>query len=126
MNKNILIIEPDQQERAIFSALLSDCYELTFAYNVIAALDLLAECTFGVVVFEMGQAGNEALDNLQNLKSRAENKPFIIAITSFNSLEIEKAVASIGVFYHLLKPYNVKGLNDLIGAAIVRSERGDR
>jgi DNA-binding NtrC family response regulator len=126
MNKNILIIEPDQQEHAIFSKLLSDRYDITFAYDVNAALNLLAKKTFGVVVFGMGQAKNDVIVALKNLKSHVENKPFIIAITSFNTLEIEKTVASIGVFYHLLKPYNVKDLDDLIGAAIVRCEKDNR
>jgi CheY-like chemotaxis protein len=117
MRKGILVIESDSTERRHIKKIFSNDYVVTFAFNATEALKIMAGTQFPVVVFNMEQAGSDSLRDLNALKTQLGTIPMIIALTTYNNLEIEKAIVAVGVFYHLLKPYAEKDLRDLIEAA---------
>lgn len=119
MPKSFLAIEPDISECILLRDLFSDDYLLSFAHDANEALEIMAKTPFSVVLFNLGRANKKSLGELKNLKTNMRDKPVIIAITTHNNLEIERAIAVIGVFYHLLKPYNTKDLTDLVSAAFL-------
>jgi DNA-binding NtrC family response regulator len=123
MCKGFLVIEPDSSERRPLQDLFSNDYVLTFADNAAQALEIMAAMQFPVVVFNMERAGSGPIGELNALKTQMCNNSMIIAVTTYNDLETEKAIAAIGVFYHLLKPYAEKDLRDLIDAAFRELDR---
>jgi DNA-binding NtrC family response regulator len=123
MPKSFLAIEPDISECILLQDLFSGDYQVSFAHDTNEALEILAKTPFTVVLFNLGRANKKSLHELKNLKIHMRDKPMIIAITTHNNLEIERAIASIGVFYHLLKPYDTKDLIDLVNAAFLGWER---
>jgi CheY-like chemotaxis protein len=123
MRKGFLVIEPDPAEHRLLRNLFSNDYIVTFAGNAAHALEIMAVTQFPVIVFNMGRAQGESLRELDILKTQTGNTPLIIALTTRNDLEIEKSIAAIGVFYHLLKPYAEENLRDLIEAAFRESDR---
>jgi DNA-binding NtrC family response regulator len=123
MPKGFLVIEPDISECVLLQDLFTDDYIMVFAHDANEALEVLAKTPFTVVLFNLGQANKKSLCELKILKTHMRDKPMIIAITTHNNLEIERAIAEIGVFYHLLKPYTTKDLSDLVCAAFLGWER---
>jgi CheY-like chemotaxis protein len=123
MRKSFLAIEPDSSERKRLQKLFSNDYMVTFADTAAEALEIISNKEFSVVVFNMGQAESDSFEALNALKTHLRNNPMIIAITTYNDLEIEKSIAAIGVFYHLLKPYAAKDLSDLIETAFMEWHR---
>ena len=122
MPKGFLVIEPDISECMLMQELFSDDYQVSFAHNANEAIEIMTKTPFPVVLFNLGRANQKSLHELKNLKTNMIDKPMIIAITTHNNLDIERTIASIGVFYHLLKPYTTKDLTDLVGAAFVGGE----
>jgi DNA-binding NtrC family response regulator len=123
MRKSFLAIEPDSSERKQLQKFFSNDYLLTFADTAAEALEIMSNREFPVIVFNMGRAQNDSFGELNALKTHRDKNPMIIAITTYNDLKIEKSIAEVGVFYHLLKPYNEKDLHDLIDAAILAWQR---
>jgi DNA-binding NtrC family response regulator len=123
MHKSLLVIEPDSSERRLLEKIFSNDYALIFADTATKALEIMTGTPFAVVVFNMERAGSESFRGLNILKTQTSNNPIIIVLTTYNNLEIEKSIAAIGVFYHLLKPYAEKDLRDLVDAAFLEWHR---
>jgi CheY-like chemotaxis protein len=123
MPKSFLAIEPDISECLLLQDLFSDDYVVSFAHDANEALEIMTKTPFNVVLFNLGRADKKSLRDLKDLKMNMRDKPTIIAITTRNNLEIERTIAAIGVFYHLLKPYDTKDLTELVGAAFLGWER---
>jgi DNA-binding NtrC family response regulator len=121
--KPLLIIEPDSSERGFFRKMFSKDYLLTFAKSAREAPGIMAASRFPVVIFDLGNAGIEYICELRLFKNNHGNNSMIIAISSRNNLTIEKGVASAGVFYHLLKPFQKNDLRDLVLAAFRTADR---
>jgi CheY-like chemotaxis protein len=123
MENNILVIEPDPSERRKLRNLFSKDYALTFAHSCRKALQVLQGGMFPVAIVDLGKAHEPLITELSLLKSNQLYCPLIIAITSRNNFDVERAIAEIGVFYHLLTPVEDRDLQNLVYAAIRASGR---
>jgi DNA-binding NtrC family response regulator len=117
MRKSFLVIAADTAEQGNLQKMFSYDYSLTFADTADSAFQIMTDKEFPVIVFNMGRAKSGSLGELNALKTFRDKNPMIIALTTCNNLEIEKSIATIGVYYHLFKPYNEKDLLYLIDAA---------
>jgi len=116
--ENILVVQPDLSERRTLQSALGENYTFYFAGEVDTALRILGDFHCKAVIFDAGGASLQDIGGLIRFKAGNSMERPIILLAANNSFEIEKKIAAIGVFYHLLRPYSVKDLDELIGAAL--------
>jgi DNA-binding NtrC family response regulator len=118
MRKKTLVIQTDPkalagQENSFFKK-----YDVHSADTNAEVMDIHHISRSDVIVVVMEGPDDRELKLLHEIKIRDSRERPIIAITNHNSIEIERAIATIGVFYHLLRPFDLGDLNDLIKAAL--------
>jgi DNA-binding NtrC family response regulator len=116
--ESLLVIQSDPAEQKRLSTAFSGRYGLFFAGGVDQALQINRSVPHKVVIFDAGSAHAHDLSELARFKSGNHPETPIILLASNNSAAIEMKVAEIGVFYHLIRPYPVKDLEELIEAAL--------
>ena len=118
MDEKILVIQTDPgalagQDRSFFRKF--DVHNVNEKADVQKLCRTSRNC---VIVVAMEGPNDLELALLREIKVvDCFDRP-LIAITNHNSMEIEQAIASIGVFYHLLSPFDPDDLNDLVNAAV--------
>jgi DNA-binding response OmpR family regulator len=118
IKENILVIQPDLSERKIVQLVFNKKYNLCFADDVDTAIRTGRDFPCKVMVFDAGIVVQHTLDEVSRLKAANQVESPIILLASNNTFEIEKKIAAIGVFYHLVRPYSVIDLENLIEAAL--------
>jgi DNA-binding NtrC family response regulator len=118
MKERILVIQSDPAEKSELSVALGDRYVLYFAEGIDQALQISRTVPHKVVIFDASDANPHELSELHRFKSGYLPERPIILLSSKNSIEIEMAVAAIGVFYYLIRPYSVMDLEELIEAGL--------
>lgn len=118
MKECILVIQSDPAEQKMLSAAFSGRYSLFFTGGVDQALQIGRTVPHKVAIFDASDANPRELSELHRFKSGYSPERPIILLSSKNSIEIEMAVAVIGVFYYLIRPYSVKDLEELIEAGL--------
>lgn len=116
--EHILVVEPDLCERRVLQLALGENYAFCFAGDIDTALRVPGGLQCKVAIFDAGAASARDIAELCRFKAGNALEIPIILLASDNSFEIERKVAAIGVFYHLVRPYSVKDLEELIEAAL--------
>jgi PleD family two-component response regulator len=116
--KRILVIQSGPAEQKMLTTVFRGKYGLFFAGGVDQALQSGRSVPHKVVIFDAGSALPHDLSELTRFKSGNRQETPIILLASNNSAAIEMKVAEIGVFYHLIRPYPVNDLEELIEAAL--------
>lgn len=116
--ENILIIQKDLSERRIMQLVFDGKYSLYFARDIETAIPIGRNFSCKAVIFDAGTIDTDTFAELRRFKAANEMESPIILLASNNTFEIEKKVAAIGVFYHLIRPYSVKDLEELLEAAL--------
>jgi DNA-binding NtrC family response regulator len=118
MLESILIIGIDRYDREIITKLFSEKYGLTF----IDKTDRRSWCAtspfFKLVIYNMGIPDEESLQTLQSIKNSDSFERPVIVITSQNTVDVDRFLATTGVFYHLVRPFEIRDLDDLISGAL--------
>jgi DNA-binding response OmpR family regulator len=117
MREKILVIQTDPKALAGQDESLYRKYNVLIVNNSAEALEIYRTGRHTVIVFVMDGPNDRELSLLRELKAQDDLDRPIIAVTNHNSIEIERTIATIGVFYHLLRPFAVNDLNVLIKAA---------
>ena len=117
MKERILIIEPEQEEQSNLFKYLAAKYDITFASEIKDAINSINQKLHKVIIYDLDNPKSKVITDLMKLKNSIEDIP-IITITTVNSLEAEKTIRGVGIFYYMLKPYHVRDLDKLINAAV--------
>jgi DNA-binding NtrC family response regulator len=118
MREKILVIQTDPKPLEDQAKSFYRKYNVVIANNNSEAMEICRTGRHNAIVFIMDGPDECELSLLREIKSLVGLDRPIIAITHHNSLEIERAIAEIGVFYHLLGPFQEKDLDELIAAAV--------
>jgi DNA-binding NtrC family response regulator len=118
MREKILVIQTDPRALAGRDRSLIRKYDVVVVHSNGEALETYRTGRHTVIVFVMEGPNDRELSLLREIKAQDDLDRPIIIITDHNSLEIEREIAAIGVFYHLLSPYEQNDLDDLIAAAL--------
>lgn len=118
MREQILMVETNPAPSAVREGPLYRKYDVRIANDRPQALEICRAGRPSAIIVVMEGPNDRELSLLRELKAQDRLERPIIAITGHNSLEIERAIATIGVFYHLLGPYMQNDLDDLIAAAL--------
>ena len=117
MREKILVIQTDPKALAGLDESFYRTYNVLIVNNSTDALEIYRTGRHNVIVFVMDVPNDLELGLLREIKAQDGLDRPVIVITSHNSIEIERAIAGIGVFYHLLTPFEPGDLNDLVKAA---------
>jgi DNA-binding NtrC family response regulator len=118
MRESIMMIGVDRYDRMILTKVFSEKYDLLFIDKVDQSL-LSNKGPFPkLIIYNIGIGDEESLNALQRVKKLDGLERPIIAITSHNTVEIDRFLATTGVFYHLVRPFELRDLDDLITGAM--------
>jgi DNA-binding NtrC family response regulator len=118
MREKILVILTDPKALAGQNRSFYRKYNVVIANNSADVLEINRTGRHTVIVVVMEGPNERELSLLREIKAQDGLGRPIIAIANHNSIEKERAVAAIGVFYHLLGPFEQNDLNNLIAAAL--------
>jgi DNA-binding NtrC family response regulator len=118
MRENIMVMGFEADDRNLLTKVFSEAYDLVFIGNAERLGGVDRGPFFKVVLYNMGSPDDANLLAFKEIKSQDVFERPIIVFTSRNTVEIDRFLASIGVFYHLVRPFEFKDLDDLIKGAL--------
>jgi DNA-binding NtrC family response regulator len=117
MRERIMMIDMERFDREILTKIYSEKYDLVFIDKTDQS-SLSGKGPFPkLIIYNLGVGDGESLLDLQRVKKLDCLERPIIVITSHNTVEIDRFLATTGVFYHLVRPYELRDLDDLIRGA---------
>ncbi len=117
----LLIVEDEKIAlKNLLHILKKDGYEVTGASSGSAALALLEEQSFDVVLTDLKM---EKVDGMQVLKKCRERSPDteVIVITGFATPESAVEAMKRGAFYYIAKPFRLEEVRQVVGEAIEKT-----
>jgi DNA-binding NtrC family response regulator len=102
---HILVVEDDKNQRGIIRTILTkEGFYVEDVGTGKAALDLLRQSSFDVVVTDLRLPDLEGTDILKEVRS--QNRPsHVIIITAYGSIPSAIEATKLGAFYYLVKPF---------------------
>ncbi|MEG2177086.1 MAG: EAL domain-containing protein, partial [Oscillibacter sp.] len=127
MRKSILIVDDHEINRKILSKILSEDYQVLWAENGSAAIDLLNQhpTDISAVLLDIVMPVMDGYDFLQYVHQdpRYQNLPILVA-TENNDTQNEIKVLALGAWDFISKPYNAEIIRFRLKNAIDRSQLG--
>lgn len=103
--EKVLLLEDDQVLRKTLEIQLKQChYDVTAATTLAAARENLLKETFDVVIADVRLPDGEGTDLLEFFRHRT-NKPLVIIMSGFGTVETAMECMKQGAFDYLLKPF---------------------
>lgn len=118
MREKILIIQTNSKALARQQRSFYRKYDVVIVNNVHEALEKNHIGRHFVIIYVLDGPDDREFRLLRKLKEQNSLERPIIVITKQNNIEIERAIASIGVYYHLLMPFDPGTLTDLVKSAL--------
>jgi DNA-binding response OmpR family regulator len=115
-NKKILVVDDSETNVLLLQKLLEEeGYESDYAYSGEAALKLLKNKSFSLILLDIMMPGLDGFDILQTLKEqdRIRNTP-IIMVTAKDDYQSQKKAIEMGATDYLTKPLDLSKLKELI------------
>jgi len=121
---SILIVDDERSMREFLKILLEkDGHSVQTAAEGNAALELIGEHDFNLVITDIRMPGISGLELLARLKKIQPGLP-VIMITAFASPEDAVAAMKEGAFDYITKPFKVEEIKRIIDAATTRKSTG--
>ena len=125
MTKKLMIIDSEPFDREIAGKIFSSKYDLAFAENLFEFETSCEGFKPNVVLFELREPNEWQLREAAIVcKFRCPPLPLVLVISE-NSMELEATARSYGVFYCLIRPFNLKELWDVLDAAFAFANKPD-
>jgi len=121
----ILLCDDDKPIRdSLAEALALEAFDVDTAERAVDAIQKVMRASYGALLLDLKLPGLGGLDAISVIKRFDEGLP-IIVMTGHASYEIEQAARAAGIFYYLVKPFNLAELVAAVRAA-VRFRDGSR
>jgi DNA-binding NtrC family response regulator len=121
MKNKLLIIDTERFDRDIMVKIFKGKYVLSFAHNEETCERACQEYRPDVTLYEMREPQESHLSLVcESIRSVNPDIPLIV-IASYNTIELERYARMQGVFYYLIRPFNLKELWDVLDAAFVKA-----
>ncbi len=118
MRETIMVIGVDRYDKEVMQKVFSGRYDMLFIDNAGQLAGRRRGPFFKLVVYNMGIPNEENLDALNRLIRCDFLERPVIVITSQNTVDVDRFLAASGVFYHLVRPFELRDLDDLIKGAL--------
>lgn len=123
---SILIADDDEFYRTqIGNFLRSAGYIVKIVKNGQEAIKELQRQNYDVFILDIDMEGLSGLGALPIVKSISSSLPIIVA-TGDDSLELERVIRSYGVFYYLVKPFEMDEIKEVIESAVNKGKKDSR
>jgi DNA-binding NtrC family response regulator len=118
MREIIKMIGMDQYDKKMLTKVFSEKYDLHFLEKTDEPSWSGKGPFFKLVIYNMGIPDEKGLLALERMKNHDALERPVIVITSQNTINVDRFLATTGVFYHLVRPFEMKDLDDLIAGAL--------
>ena len=123
--ERILVCDDDPRMRdTIAEALAGEAFDVDTADRAVDAIQRIMRASYRALILDLKLPGLGGLDAIAVVKRFDESLP-IIVMTGHASYEVEQAARAAGIFYYLVKPFNLEELVAAVRAA-VRFRDGSR
>jgi DNA-binding response OmpR family regulator len=118
VRERILVCDDDASSRdTIVEALKTERLEVETADRAVDAIQRIMRTSYRALLLDLKLPGLGGLDAIAVVKRFDEALP-IIVMTGHASYETEQAARAAGIFYYLVKPFNLEELVAAVRAAI--------
>ncbi|HYE64183.1 MAG TPA: sigma-54 dependent transcriptional regulator [Pyrinomonadaceae bacterium] len=118
--KNILVVDDEKSQREILEMILtSEGYEVTPAASGEAALRIVKEKRFDLVLTDLKMTGMDGIELLKRLLT-FDSSIIVILLTAHGSIDSAKEALRHGAFDYLEKPYDREQLLETITRALTK------
>ena len=118
--ERILIVDDEDTIRNLFKDVLEDeGYSTATAANAGAALGLLADERYDLVVTDLKMPGMGGIEFIQRIKEQYDDI-VIIVMTGYATVETARAVTKEGAYDYIIKPCDVSEIRESIDNALAR------
>ncbi len=115
--RSILIADDEQTMRDFLEASLAGKFKVTTVSSGEEAWDLLRRQKYDFVLSDIQMPGYGGMGLLERIMSDHGDKPLVIMMTAFGSIEQAVAATRQGAFDYLTKPFGLDQLNHVINQA---------
>src|ERR687894_460648 len=120
--KSILVVDDEKSKREILEMILtSEGYEVTTAASGEAALRIVREKRFDLVLTDLKMTGMDGIELLKRLLT-FDSSIIVILLTAHGSIDSAKEALRHGAFDYLEKPYDQEQLLETINRALTKLE----
>jgi len=115
--ERILVCDDDPRVRdTIVETLASAAFDVDTADRAVDAIQRIMHTSYRALILDLKLPGLGGLDAISVVKRFDQSLP-IIVMTGHASYETEQAARAAGIFYYLVKPFNVDELVSAVRAA---------
>jgi DNA-binding response OmpR family regulator len=116
--ERILVCDDDPRMRdTIVETLAGEALDVDTADRAVDAIQRIMRTSYRALILDLKLPGLGGLDAIAVVKRFDESLP-IIVMTGHASYETEQAARAAGIFYYLVKPFNVDELVAAVRAAV--------
>ena len=116
--ERILVCDDDPRMReTIVEALAKEPFEVDTADRAVDAIQRIMRTSYRALILDLKLPGLGGLDAISVVK-RFDGALPIIVMTGHASYEVEQAARAAGIFYYLVKPFNLDELVAAVRAAV--------
>jgi DNA-binding response OmpR family regulator len=116
--ERILVCDDDPRVReTIVEALAAEVFDVDTADRAVDAIQRIMRTSYRALILDLKLPGLGGLDAIAVVKQFDASLP-IIVMTGHASYEVEQAARAAGIFYYLVKPFNLEELVAAVRAAI--------
>lgn len=110
----VLIVEDEIGPREVLVALLSEEYQVDTAETAAAALQILQDNQFDLIIADIGLPDQNGIDLLCKLKSNRRVTAKVIMMSGAGTVQSAQHAITLGAVAYLLKPFNIDELLTLV------------
>ena len=116
--ERVLVCDDDPRMRdTIVEALAAEAFKVDTADRAVDAIQRIMRTSYRALILDLKLPGLGGIDAIAVVKRFDESLP-IIVMTGHASYETEQAARAAGIFYYLVKPFNLDELVAAVRAAI--------
>lgn len=115
--KKILVVDDEVGARASLRMIFKDNYNVLEASNGAEALKILQNTRPDVILLDIIMSHINGIEVLKEVKKIDKLLP-VIVITAIRNTEIMEAAMELGAFSYLIKPFEVKALEQIVQRAL--------
>ncbi len=124
--ERVLVCDDDPRMRdTIVEVLSQEVFEVDTADRAVDAIQRIMKISYRALILDLKLPGLGGLDAIAVVKRFDESLP-IIVMTGHASYEVEQAARAAGIFYYLVKPFNLDELVAAVRAAVRFRDSGRR
>jgi DNA-binding NtrC family response regulator len=115
---SILLVDDNESQRQVIAFWLSEqLYDVSMASNVDAAIEMLAQKEFDLIVTDVKMPGSSGMELLAWSKEHISEIP-VLMMTAFGSVSDAVAAMRMGAFDYILKPLNEDAFKLIVNKAL--------